>query len=111
MHRIYTLYQNEGIEFISYGSLYGNITIEDILNGLSTTRNPHLQSLLMRIKRVEALGSGLRRVNSYYNKFNKTFVVKALPSSFIVELPRMGFDENKKETDTERYFRAHKHVF
>lgn len=86
---IINLYVNESIELISYGSLYGNITIDDILAGLSTTRNPYLQSIFMRIKRVEAIGSGLRRVNSYYERYGLNFEIKALPSSFIVKLPKI----------------------
>ena len=86
---IINIYKNDGIEFISYGSLYGNITIDDILAGLSATRNPHLQSVFMRIKRVEAIGSGLRRVNSYYKSKDLNFSVNALPSSFIVWLPKI----------------------
>lgn len=86
---IINIYKNSNIEFISYGSLYGNITIDDVLAGLSTSRNPHLQSVFMRLKRVEAIGSGLRRVNSYYQEKNLEFTIKALPSSFIVSLPRI----------------------
>ena len=98
---IINVFKNDSVEFISYGSLYGNITIEDILAGLSTSRNPHLQSIFMRLKRVEAIGSGIRRVNSYYKNKNLDFEIKALPSSFIVRLPRITFnnktveDENK----------------
>jgi len=98
---IINVFKNENIEFISYGSLYGNITIEDILAGLSTSRNPHLQSIFMRLKRVEAIGSGIRRVNSYYKNKNLEFEIKALPSSFVVKLPRITInnkyveDENK----------------
>ena len=44
---IVNIYKDSEIEFISYGSLYGNITLQDILNGLSTTRNPYLQSIFM----------------------------------------------------------------
>ena len=47
---ILNLYKNNGIEVISFGSLYGNITLDDILAGLSTSRNPYLQSIFMRIK-------------------------------------------------------------
>ena len=34
---ILNLYKNSGIEVISFGSLYGNITLDDILAGLSTS--------------------------------------------------------------------------
>ena len=96
---IINIYKDDSIEFISYGSLYGNITIEDVLAGLSTSRNPHLQSIFMRLKRVEAIGSGLRRVNSYYKSKNLDFLVKALPSSFVVRLPRIAIDKISAKND------------
>lgn len=97
---IINLYKDDGIELISYGSLYGNITVDDILAGLSTSRNPYLQSIFMRIKRVEAIGSGLRRVNSYYEKLGLNFEVKELPSTFIVILPRITLNNgNVKNTN------------
>ena len=96
---IINIYKDDSIEFISYGSLYGNITIEDVLAGLSTSRNPHLQSIFMRLKRVEAIGSGLRRVNSYYKSKNLDFLVNALPSSFVVRLPRITIDKLAAKDD------------
>lgn len=96
---IINLYKDSNLEFISYGSLYGNITIDDILEGLSTTRNPFLQLIFMRLKRVEAIGSGLRRVNSFYKKKGLTLSLKALPSSFIVRLPKISFDDSKTLND------------
>ncbi len=97
---IINIYKNEGIEFISYGSLYGNITIDDVLAGLSTSRNPYLQSIFMRLKRVEAIGSGLRRANAYYKNKDLKFIVEALPSSFIVKLPRITLVTEKENDDT-----------
>ena len=94
---IINLYKDDGIEIISYGSLYGNITVDDILAGLSTSRNPFLQSIFMRIKRVEAIGSGLRRVNSYYEKIGLNFEIKALPSTFIVTLPRITLNNTNTQ--------------
>ena len=89
---ILNLYKNNGIEVISFGSLYGNIPLDDILAGLSTSRNPYLQSIFMRIKRVEAIGSGLRRVKSYYNKIGLNFEIDVLPSSFVVKLPKISLN-------------------
>ena len=94
---IVNIYKDSEIEFISYGSLYGNVTLQDILNGLSTTRNPYLQSIFMRLNEVEALGSGLRRVNEFYKNRGQQLEIKALPSSFIVELPRISFEEIEQE--------------
>ncbi len=93
---IVNIYKDSEIEFINYGSLYGNITLQDILNGLSTTRNPYLQSIFMRLKEVEAIGSGLKRVNEFYESRGQQFKIKALPSSFVVTLPRISFEEIKE---------------
>ena len=71
---------------------YGNITLDDILAGLSTSRNPYLQSIFMRIKRVEAIWSGLRRVKSYYNKIGLNFEIDVLPSAFVVKLPKISLN-------------------
>ena len=87
---IINVYREDSIEFINYGSLYGNITIDDILDGLSASRNPRLQSIFTRIKRVEAIGSGLRRSNTYYKEHGLELIVKALPSSFVVRIPIMN---------------------
>ena len=96
---IINIYKNDSIEFISYVSLYSNITIVDALAGLSTSRNPHLQSIFMRLKRVEAIGSGLRRVSSYYKTRNLELIIEALPSSFVVRLPRITMDNILAEGD------------
>lgn len=87
---IINIYRGSGIELINYGSLFGNITLEDILAGLSTTRNPKLQAIFMRLKRVEAIGSGLRRVNTYYKNIGLEMNISVLPSSFLVFLPSIS---------------------
>lgn len=84
---IINIYKDYGIEFINYGSLCESVTIEDILHGMSITRNPHLQSIFMRIKRVEAIGSGLRRISKFYEDLNLKLKIEALPQSFIVSTP------------------------
>ena len=99
---IINLYKDNGLELISYGALYGKITVDDILAGLSTSRNPYLQSIFMRIKRVEAIGSGLRRVNSYYKNKGLLFEVMALPSSFIVKLPRITLSNTENIENEEK---------
>lgn len=99
---IINIYKSDYVEFISYGSLYGNITINDILAGLSTSRNPYLQAIFMRLKRVEAIGSGLRRVNSFYKNKNLNFSVEALPSSFIVKIPKITLNNVNSNNDNKK---------
>jgi len=54
----------------------------------------------MRLKRVEAIGSGLRRVNSYYLSKGLNFEIEALPSSFVVKLPRISISNQKINDDS-----------
>lgn len=96
---IINIYKNNSIEFINYGALYGNITLDDVLAGLSTSRNPHLQAVFMRLKRVEAIGSGLRRVNAYYKDRNLELEIEPLPSSFLVRLPRITVSQLKENDE------------
>ena len=99
---IINIYKDKEIEFISYGSLYGDITLDDVLAGLSNPRNPYLQAIFMRLKRVEAIGSGLRRVNAYYQNKNLKLDIQALPASFVVKIPRITLENvhpNNPDTD------------
>jgi len=101
---IINIYKDNEIEFISYGALYGNITVDDILNGLSTTRNPYLQSIFMRLNEVEAIGSGLKRVNEFYKSKGLKLQINALPSSFIVKLPRIDLTFPKANDDEQKIY-------
>lgn len=49
----------------------------------------------MRIKKVEAMGSGLKRVNSYYKKIGLNFKLNVLPSAFIITLPKISLINDK----------------
>lgn len=84
---IVNIYKEEAIEFINYGTIYSTITKKDMLSGLSASRNSYLQSIFTRIKRVNAIGSGIKKVSSYYKTKELTFKIKVLPTSFIIEIP------------------------
>lgn len=99
---IINIYQDKCIEIISYGSLVGNITKIDILNGTSISRNPYLQSIFLRLRRVEAIGSGIKRINTYYQEFNiDNFDIKVLPASFILKLPKITYEKANELEDEE----------
>lgn len=92
---IINIYKDQYIEFLNHGTLYGDLTVEDALQGFSNTRNPNLQSIFFRLGVVEAIGSGLRRVNSYYKERNLNFEIKSLPTTFIAKVPRIEIDEEE----------------
>ncbi len=83
---IINIYKNNKIEFISLGGLY-KISLEDALSGVSYSRNKYLQAIFLRLKRVDCIGSGLRRIMGFYKERGLKVEIKALASSFIITIP------------------------
>lgn len=78
---------DDRVEFLTNGGLVQGITLEDILNGLSLTRNERLALVFYRLKLVEAYGTGLEKVMAAYamSQVKPTFHVTA--NSFRIVLP------------------------
>ncbi|MBT1175660.1 putative DNA binding domain-containing protein [Bifidobacterium sp. LC6] len=54
------------MEFMNLGGLLGNFTRADMMNGISSQRNPKLANVFYRLKLVEAYGTGIRRIMGDY---------------------------------------------
>jgi ATP-dependent DNA helicase RecG len=79
------------IEFVSIGGLVKGITMEDILGGVSQTRNTVIAAIFYRLELIEAYGTGIRRIiESYASCFQKP-VFRPAPASFVVTLPKMDY--------------------
>lgn len=87
------------IEIVSLGGIYGDLELSDLLTGgMSITRNPKLQSLLLRINKVESLGTGISRIidNYKYNDNKPEFIISQ--NKFIIVLPKLiksSMEDNK----------------
>lgn len=57
---------DDKIEFVSLGGLVGGLSKEDILRGVSQTRNKNLANVFYRLKHIEAYGTGIRRIFDLY---------------------------------------------
>ena len=44
---IINIYQDSGIEILNVGGIYGDLNIESIISGISSSRNPHLQAICL----------------------------------------------------------------
>ncbi|MDR1042168.1 MAG: putative DNA binding domain-containing protein [Deltaproteobacteria bacterium] len=84
------------IEFISPGTIFGPITVEDILQGFTSHRNKRLLSGLHRLGYIEALGTGMSKINNSYlfSPFKPEII--ATQSTFKVTLPNLGFIPTKQ---------------
>lgn len=68
-----SLFDNR-IEIVSLGGLVKGISIKgisikDIFNGVSETRNPNLANIFYRLKYVESFGTGIERIMETYQEY------------------------------------------
>ena len=80
------------MQISSIGGIYGNISLESILKGgISITRNPKLQTILLRLKKVESLGTGISRImKSYENNVIKP-KIEITDSTFTMLIPKLSY--------------------
>ena len=94
---IINIYQDSSIEILNIGGIYGDLIVEDIISGISSSRNPHLQSICLRLDLGDSLGKGLRTIFGFYKDRGLEANIKANPSSFILTLPKI-----QREAKTEK---------
>lgn len=97
IHRDYSLggsviinVNDKEMEFISIGGLVGGLTLADIRNGISLSRNSGLAEVFHRLHFIESYGTGLRRIFSLYEKCPVQPAVSVTPNSFKITLPNMN---------------------
>lgn len=78
------------MEFISIGGLLPGISKEDICNGISQLRNKRLAEVFHRLNFIEAYGTGIRRIFSFYKNCSVLPVIAVTPNSFKITLPNMN---------------------
>ena len=57
---------DDKIEFVSLGGLVSGLSKEDIMRGVSQTRNQKLANIFYRLKHIEAYGTGIQRIFDLY---------------------------------------------
>ena len=82
------------IEVVSLGGLMSGITIDDILSGVSQTRNKNLANIFYRLKYVESYGTGIGRMIDIYNEFNLKPEFSISDNTFKVILPNVNYKED-----------------
>ncbi|KAB8291454.1 ATP-binding protein [Bifidobacterium avesanii] len=95
MHRDYADYPGativsvlpSSIEVVSLGGLYGDLTINDLLNGASQPRNAELAELFERLGLARNVGRGIQRIMAAYDDAIDAPQLRVAPSSVAVILP------------------------
>ncbi len=75
------------IETVSVGGLVLGLTLNDILLGVSESRNKNLAACFYRLKLIESYGTGIQRIKESYKGFNVNPEFNISENAFVVTLP------------------------
>jgi len=87
------------IEFVSVGGLVAGLTLNDIMLGISESRNKNLAASFYRLKLIESYGTGIQRIYESYSKYNVEPEFKISENAFVVVLPNVNYKINFEEND------------
>ena len=82
---------DDRIEVTSLGGLMTGLSIDDIISGVSQTRNKNLASIFYRLEYVENYGTGIGRMIDVYKEFNLKPDFATTDNSFKVILPNVNY--------------------
>ena len=104
-HASYFLHSNIKIEFFpdkakisSPGGIF-NATMDDIMNGVQTYRNPRLVNVFDKLHLIENFGSGIPRTLESNEGYEVKPEFKASENFFIVTLPNVNCIQNESIND------------
>lgn len=87
------------IEFVSVGGLVSGLTFNDIMLGISESRNKNLAASFYRLKLIESYGTGIQRIYESYSKYSVEPEFKISENAFVVVLPNVNYKINFEEND------------
>lgn len=88
---------DDRIEFVSIGGLVKGISIEDMMLGVSITRNENLASVFYRLTLIEAYGTGVPKILRSYNDCPLKPIFEVSDNAFKITLPNKNTDDKKSQ--------------
>lgn len=88
------------IEFVSVGGLVSGLTFDDIMLGISESRNKNLAACFYRLKLIESYGTGIQRIYESYSNYAVKPEIKISENAFVLTLPNVNVNS---EIDTNDY--------
>ena len=82
------------IKITSPGGIF-NATMDDIMNGVQTYRNPRLVNVFDKLHLIENFGTGIPRTLQSYEGCEVKPEFKASENFFIVTLPNVNYSQNE----------------
>jgi ATP-dependent DNA helicase RecG len=85
------------VEMVSIGGLPIGISEEEFINGNFThPRNRIIMDIFLRIKLIEKLGTGIRRIKSVYAVYNEKPLFEVMKNSIKITLPKIESIRSQK---------------
>jgi ATP-dependent DNA helicase RecG len=88
---------DDRIEFVSIGGLVPGLSINDIMIGVSQSRNEKLAGVFYRLRHVESYGVGIGKIYKDYEGTHLVPNFKATDGAFLVVLPNKNYVKGKVE--------------
>lgn len=109
IHRDYSLngsilisiYKNR-IEYISIGGLVSGMTYEDMMLGVSRSRNEKLANVFFKLNYVEAYGTGIEKIQGDYERTGLEPRFEVSDNGFLLVLPNKAYTEEIKKIRTDK---------
>lgn len=86
---------DDRIEFVSVGGLVKGISLEDIMLGVSVTRNDKLANIFYRLTLIEAYGTGVPKILRSYKGFPLQPKFEISDNAFKITLPNKNITDEK----------------
>lgn len=93
---------DDRLEIISIGGVIAGLSMEDILAGVSQSRNDKLAAIFYRLGFVEAYGTGIKRINDCYSLMREKPIFASTGGSFSLTLPNMNAVKDHALSDDEQ---------
>lgn len=90
---------SDRIEFVSNGGLVKDISLNDVLEGVSVCRNPKLVNIFLHLGLVSAYGLGLQKIMMAYLMSEKKPKVQVVGNTFKLTLPNLNTIEMAKSRE------------
>lgn len=104
---------SDRIEYVSIGGLVSGMTYEDMMLGVSRSRNENLANVFYRLKYVEAYGTGIEKIQGDYERTGLSPRFEVSDHGFLLVLPNKSLAQKggKKPLSDEEalisYLREH----
>lgn len=83
------------IEFVSIGGLVNGVSFDDIMLGVSITRNISLANIFYRLKLIEAYGTGIANIFRSYSNNTEKPQIEVSDNAFKITLPNINTSVKK----------------